>query len=164
MKHKRIRRIVVGEGDKIKGFDDVRIFILNPEKDKRIIDSNENSIVSKFLYKNFSVIFCGDVMEKSIERLNSYGSFLKSDVIKLLHHGGYLGEGGVVNNFFQNVSPKISIMSVGKIDNYNMPLESTLNILSSLNSKSYETKDDGAITMWIGSSSGVEKIELVNKN
>ncbi len=161
---KRICHIVVGEGDKIKGFDDVRILILNPEKGKRAADSNENSIVSKFLYKNFSIIFCGDVMGESIKRLNSYGAFLKSDVIKVPHHGGHLGEEWAVRNFFQNVSSKISIMSVGKIDNYNMPSESTLNILSSLNSKSYETKDDGAITMWIGSSSGIGKIEIVNKN
>lgn len=164
VKNKRLRHIVVGEGDEIEGFDEIKIFILNPEKDKRIVDSNENSIVSKLLYKNFSVIFCGDVMEESMERLNSYGAFLKSDVIKVPHHGGRLGKEGIVRNFFHNVSSQFCIISVGKMDDYNMPSKNTLNILSSLKSMNYETKNDGAVTMWIGPSSGVERITTVRKN
>ena len=145
IREKRIRRITVGEGDVINLSSGARIFVMNPLKVEELSDSNENSLLMKLVYKNFSCLFCGDVTSDTVSRLTHYGKFLKSDVIKIPHHGGNLGDAVILKNFFEMVLPKTSIISVGKINTYNMPSPKTLNILTSLKSTCYITKDLGAI-------------------
>lgn len=148
LKKKNIRHIIAGAGDVLEPFKGAKIFVLNPEKKGIIRDDNDNSIVFKYVYKNFSIMFCGDIREKAISRLDSYGDFLKSDIIKVPHHGGYLGDEIVVRDFFNSVSPGVSIISVGEKNNYKAPSKNTLDIITSLNSICYETKRYGAITIF----------------
>jgi len=141
---KRIRHLIAGEGDSIKGFDSADIYVLNPPFGKSIADTNENSLVMKIVYRGATIIFCGDVSGDAIARLCRYSSFLKSDVLKVPHHGGNLGNMAMVKNFFKKISPKISVISVGRL-NHAVPSKETLDIITSLNSISYETKNYGAI-------------------
>ena len=129
--------------------NDVRFFVLNPVKDCDLVDSNDNSIVVKLVYKGKSVLFCGDITSKAMKRLASYGGFLKSDILKVPHHGGRLGDSDTVGNFFKKVSPEISIISVGRKNRFKAPSDNTLKIITSLNSISYETKYNGAISLLI---------------
>lgn len=153
IKGKRIRRFVVGEGDEVSPLNDARLFILNPEKGDDLLDSNDNSIVLKLVYKNSSVLFCGDITYKTMERLASYDGFLKSDILKVPHHGGAIGDEKVVKDFFENVSPEISIISAGKRNSFQALLNKTADIITSLNSRSYITKDKGAIIVFIEANS-----------
>ncbi|MFA6142174.1 MAG: DNA internalization-related competence protein ComEC/Rec2 [Candidatus Omnitrophota bacterium] len=164
IKEKGIRRITVGEGDVINLSSDARIFILNPPRTEELFDSNENSLLMKLIYKNFSCLFCGDVINDPISRLAGYGKFLKSDVMKIPHHGGNLGDAVISNNFFEMVSPDVSIISVGKINTYNMPSPKTLNALKYLKSTSYVTKDSGAIEIIIDGDRHHIPIYNVSKN
>ena len=153
IKARKIRHLVVGDGDEIAPLNNARLFILNPRKDDDILDSNDNSIVLKLAYKNSSVLFCGDITYKTMERLASYDGFLKSDILKVPHHGGALGDEGAVKNFFKNVSPEASVISVGKRGRLQAPLKKTVDILTSLNSSSYETMNNGAIIIFIDADS-----------
>ena len=91
----------------------MKLFVLNPKDSENILDSNENSIALKLAYKNSSIFFGGDIVDKTMARLEAYGEFLKSDILKVPHHGGGLGEDRVVRQFFEAVSPKIAVISAG---------------------------------------------------
>lgn len=144
LKKRDIRRIKVREGD-IFTVGDARFFVLNPEAGKDIPDSNDDSIVMKLASGDMDIIFCGDVQEKSIQRLLAYGNFLHSEIIKVPHHGSSLGSEVSVRNFFEIVAPEKAVISVARINRYNAPSKAVLNAITSLNIKSYETKDGGAV-------------------
>lgn len=144
---KRIRRIVVGEGDMLDPSNGVKILILNPEKREHISDSNENSVVMKLVYGKFAMLFCADAQGLALKRMSSYDGLLRSDVAKIPHHGGRLGDNTAVKYFLETVSPKDAVISVARMNRYGAPSEITLDILTSLGIKTYTTKDDGALTV-----------------
>ena len=154
IRDKQIRHITAAEGDRLGPFGGASLFILNPEKENDGTDSNDNSVVAKLTYKDSSALLCGDSREKTIGRLSSYGDFLKSDLLKVPHHGGDLGGEGIVKNFLQKVSPEVSVISVGRRNNYNAPSEKTLDILASTGSVNYLTRNNGAVIAEVDSPSG----------
>ena len=149
LREKKIKHFNVGDGDVIEFSDGVKFFVLNPRKKNNLpiaaSEENENSVVFKMTYKNISALLCGDVTSSSIEHLISYDSFLKSDILKVPHHGGHLGSEENISNFLELVSPKICIISAGKINKYNSQLTKSPEYITRLNSICYRTNDSGAI-------------------
>ena len=86
---KSIKIITVKCGDKINIEKNLYFNVLFPTE-KLITDNilNNNSLVLKMCYKNFSVLFTGDIEEKAeAELLRLYSANeLKSDIIKAPHH------------------------------------------------------------------------------
>ena len=88
----------------------------NYQKYKKIIKENilnNNSIVLKINYKNnFSMIFTGDI-EKIAEKeiINEYknSNLLKSDILKVGHHGS---KTSTTQEFLEKISPKIALIGV----------------------------------------------------
>ena len=153
IKVKKIRRETIGDGDAIN-FNGGTIFVLNPEKDKEIADCNENSLVLKIHYKTFNALFCGDASGSALERMTDrYGNFLRSDIIKIPHHGGNVGSEVIVKNFFSASGAKIAVISVAKMNRYRAPSQKTLKALTDLNSITYETKDNGAVIVSVNKES-----------
>jgi len=177
LKAKKIRRITVTDGCLISSFPDAKLFILNPqEKSTSYLSSeiqsprgsfdlskgpnsaagqiigNDNSIVLKLTYKNFSALFCGDATCNAMKRLNSYGEFLRSDVIKIPHHGGHLGDEDIVKDFFRKVSARIAVTSAGNINNFRNRPQKKSDITAALN---YNTGQSGAISILVGPQSSV---------
>lgn len=76
---------------------------------------NGNSIAFKLVYDNFSMLFTGDLNEDSeralLETLEAAddSNSLKSDVLKVPHHGSWHGEPA----FFDAVDPVVSVASMG---------------------------------------------------
>ncbi len=145
VREKKIKRLIVREGHTVNISDGVGISVLNPEKNKILQDSNDNSIVLKIVYKNFSALLCADIKDKAMSRLLSYENFLNADVIKIPHHGGSPGNREVAEDFFLKVAPKTSVISVGAGNSYGMPSEKTMKIITGLQSKAYITKYEGAV-------------------
>lgn len=163
IRRKSIRRIVVGAGDEVTGFGGAKIFVINPDKEEDIVDSNDNSIVFKLEYKDFSILSCADISSKVMGRLMSYGEFLKSDVVKIPHHGGYIGEENAAKEFFKEVAPKVSVISTGGKYRFFAASKRTRGLLDSLQSDIYETKKSGAIRI-ITNGSKFEIKETSGKN
>ena len=163
LKEKAIRHFAVGEGDVIGPMHDVRFFVLNPPKGEdrsgRPSSENDDSIVMKLVYRDFSAMLCGDMTDKPMSRVMRYGSFLKSDVMKVPHHGGHLGNAEIVMNFFSEIAPRICVTSAGETDRYGAKARESINSIRYLNSICYETKKCGAITVYVDSKSSFsEKI------
>ena len=89
VKEKEIPVVVVQKGDIINIEKDLKIRMLFPT-DKLIEENvlNNNSLVAKLEYKDFSMLFTGDietVAEKEILKMYSTND-LKANVLKVPHH------------------------------------------------------------------------------
>ena len=79
---------------------------------------NDYSIMTKLIYKNNAFLFTGDAEKVSEDLIIKAKYNLKADVLKVGHHGSTTSTSPA---FAQAVSPKYSIISVGKDNSYNHP-------------------------------------------
>lgn len=103
-------------------------------------DINDSSIVLKMTYGENSFLFTGDATSNVEELI--LDEDLKSDVLKVAHHGSNYSS---TDEFLDRVDPDYAVISVGLNNTYNHPSESTLQKLNSRNIKVYRTDQDGTI-------------------
>lgn len=149
---KRLKHFVVRRGDSISPLGGVDLRVLNPEEGVGLLDSNDNSIVLKLNYGNFGALFCGDIKASAIDKIMQYEEFIKSDVVKVPHHGGKLGDAVNIKSFFDQVGAKMAVISVGRGNRYGSPSKDTVNAILSSGTIVYETKDSGTLTIMVDSS------------
>jgi len=141
---KHIPHRALKRGDRISGFKDSEILVFNPSAEhisQTGLERNNNSLVLKVTSGSASFMFCADIRQEAMGELAAHGLALKSDCIKIAHHGGALGEGG--ENFIKSVSPKVALISAAQKD----VSEELLNKLDSIDCKVYQTCDNGAIVV-----------------
>lgn len=110
IKRKKIEVIVVKEGDKLVLDNNVTLEILYPEEKLKFLDINNNSIVARLKYNNFSALFTGDIEEEAEKvLLDNYKNTdkLKSTVLKVAHHGSKTSS---TEEFISKISPKIALI------------------------------------------------------
>ena len=121
-------------------------FYLNDTKIKVIYinndaeEINDTSIILKVIYKNTSFLLTGDAT-KNVE-LNVLNEDLKSDLLKVSHHGS---KDATSAQFLSKVNPDYAIISVGQNNDYNHPHQITLDKLNKMNIKTYRTDLNGNI-------------------
>jgi len=109
-------------------------------------DANSNSIVLRIKIFNKTILYTGDMTEKEeIDLINKYKTSLKSDILKVAHHGSNTSSS---NNFLKLVNPDTSIISVGKNNNYDLPSDIIVKRLEKY-SNVYMTKNKGNIDIII---------------
>lgn len=105
-------------------------------------DLNDYSIGIKLTYKNSSFLFAGDAGIRSEEEMLTCGIDLKSDVLKISHHGSeYSSEAA----FLDAVQPEYAVISVGKDNDYGHPHTATLQALNDRGIKLYRTDEQSNI-------------------
>lgn len=111
-------------------------------------DTNNSSQVIKLEYMNKSFLFAGDI-SKTVEDdyINEYGNFLDCDVLKVSHHGS---NSSTSEEFIKYISPKYSIISVGKDNSYGHPADDVIARLKNENSKIIRTDKSGDILFIVG--------------
>ena len=160
VKEKNIKVIEVKSGNRIKIEKNLYIDILWPT-DKEITENvlNNNALVFKLNYKDFSILFTGDieeVAEKKILKLYSKSEkILKADILKVAHHGSKTSS---TEEFLDLVKPKIALIGVGKNNKFGHPNEEILERLEDLNCKIFRTDLNGEISIVI-KFNGVYKIK-----
>ena len=126
--------------------DAVRLYVLHPYYQTDSTESLNNvSLVLKLEYCSSSLLFAGDA-EKSVEEklLARYGSFVRSDVLKVGHHGSRTSTG---QNFAGLVQPGIAVISSGKNNKFGHPAPEVLSILRKQGVEVHRTDKEGAIVM-----------------
>lgn len=106
-------------------------------------DTNGNSIVSKIMYKDKKFLFMGDADTAEEKDILSAGYDVKSDVLKIGHHGS---KTSTSKEFLKAVNPNYAVISVGK-DKNNLPKQETIDKLNEVGAKIYRTDLDGTIIM-----------------
>lgn len=162
VKKKNIKVYVVEAGQRINVEENLYFNVLWPDSNNFISENaiNNNSLVCKLIYKDFSMLFTGDieeVAEKEImKRYVSNLNVLKSTVLKVAHHGS---KTSTSSRFLETVSPRIALMGVGENNNFGHPSEITIESLKRMKNKIYRTDEDGEITIITnGKKIKVEKI------
>lgn len=140
-KKKIMNIIFVKQGDKVKIDKDVYFDILFP-KDELLQENvlNNNSIVAKMYYNNFSALFTGDIEEiAEKELIEKYGqtSKLRSTLLKVAHHGS---KSSSIQEILGYIQPKISLIGVGKNNTFGHPNQEVLNRLKNLRNKSLQDR------------------------
>ncbi len=120
---------------------DIKCEILAPNNSE-YDNLNNYSIVLKLTYKNNSFLFTGDCEDISENEIISLGYNLKSDLLKVGHHGSH---SSTTSSFLKSVAPEYAVISVGKNNKYHHPTQETLDKLHSQNVKIYRTDELGNI-------------------
>lgn len=149
---KKINIHIVEAGNKIRIDNSLYFYVLWPTNTNMISDNaiNNNSLVCKLIYKNFSMLFTGDIeeiAEKAI--LSKYVNkteLLNADILKVAHHGSKTSS---IKEFINTVSPKYAVIGVGKDNKFGHPSEKTLETLNDKNVKIYRTDISGEIIIII---------------
>ncbi len=123
-----------------------RIEILHPHRRYHPLfgdDENNYSLVLRYVADGYSVLFTGDIERNAEESITELPVNLKTDVLKVAHHGSYTSS---TEYFLKAVRPVLAIISVGANNIYGHPHSSTLRRLSG--TEILRTDRDGAIRVF----------------
>ena len=156
----------VRQGDSIMLDPTVKIDVLNPPAN--LLDGadneaefNDNSVVLKLTYGEFSVLLTGDMEERNEARLVSENTTtLDADVLKAGHHGSRTSSS---MPFLNAVTPEVVIISLGAGNTYGHPHREALDRISAAgNEHLFRTDIDGTITLIANGSSSEYSILTEN--
>lgn len=148
VKEKKINVKIVEGGEKVSIEDNLYFDIIWPFSDNMISDNsiNNNSLVCKLNYKNYSMLFTGDIeaiAEKTILKKYSKNlNILKSDILKVAHHGSKTSS---ITEFIEKIKPKYAIIGVGEDNKFGHPSDNTIQNLEKANIRIYRTDKMGEI-------------------
>lgn len=141
---KKDLKITLGKGkDIIMDEGKLKYSILAPNRDDYSI-INDFSIVTKIEYMDNSIIIAGDAEKDSEKDMIDKGYDLKSDILRIGHHGGSTSS---IKEFLDRVDPDYSIISVGKGNSYGHPHKETLNRLNKIGTQIMRTDQLGDIVL-----------------
>ncbi len=154
IKSKNIKVEIVKNGDKIEIEKDMYFKILWPTE-KPILENaiNNNAIVAKLIYKDFTCLFTGDI-ENIAEKELVKEKDLKSTVLKVAHHGS---KSSSTKEFLDKVKPKVALIGVGENNKYGHPNDEVIKRIKEFTNKIYRTDLNGEISINIDNKKGVLK-------
>jgi len=129
-------------GDLIKN-EDVFISILHPYLENNYLEENRNnnSIVIKVKYHNFSLLLTGDLEKEGEVKLINSEDNLESQILKLGHHGSNSSSS---KEFLDKVKANEAIISVGE-NNYGHPASEVIDRVDKFRMRKWITKEVGAV-------------------
>jgi competence protein ComEC len=156
--NKQIPLRSVSEGESISLDPTVKIDVLNPPASipdgaNNEAEFNDNSVVLKITYGNFSALLTGDMQERNEARLVfKNATILDADVLKAGHHGSRTSSS---LDFLNAVTPEVVIISLGAGNSYGHPHQEALDRISASGAQYLLRTDiDGTITLTSDGSSG----------
>jgi competence protein ComEC len=120
------------------------IQIFSPTGDERQWESNTSSIVLRVVYGNASFMLTGDAPQEIENYLvETYGTQLDSDVLKLGHHGS---KTSTSDAWLDAVTPNYAVVSAGLDNRYGHPHQDVMQRVFKRNIETSHTGTDGTIT------------------
>jgi competence protein ComEC len=128
---------------------DVRLEVLAPGRQLAHgteSDANNNSVVVRLVYRQVRMLFPGDVEWEGEGKLIESRMDIKSQVLKVAHHGA---SDSTSLEFIRLVGPETVVISVGAGNEYGHPRKSTLRRLAKerTGASLFRTDRDGAVTI-----------------
>jgi competence protein ComEC len=110
-------------------------------------DENKLSLIVKASYKGRTVLFTGDMDSEYEQQLTDiYHSSLKSDILKVAHHGSKYSS---CEEFLDSVKPSVSVIQVGT-NLYGHPTPEALERLKASGSMIFRNDSQGAVMVRLG--------------
>lgn len=138
-KEKNVKVNVVEAGDKISIEKNLYFHVLWPDSSNIITEKilNNNALVCKLYYKNFSMLFTGDIeesAEKELIKKYTDTNVLNSTILKVAHHGSKTSS---IKEFVNLVKPKIAVIGVGKNNLYGHPSSEVIERLNDMRGENF---------------------------
>ena len=125
------------------GFNECRFNFFNSSKDIFSYNLNDNSLVFKIIYKNFSMLFPGDILKSRETNLSGKtDSSLHADVMLAPHHGSSSSSTKI---FLEKVHPSSVIISCGWQNRYGFPDLDVLQRFKDRQINIFRTDENGAV-------------------
>ena len=162
---KKINVHIVEAGNRIQIDNSLYFYVVWPTSTNMISNNaiNNNSLVCKLIYKNFSMLFTGDIeeiAEKAI--LSKYVNkqeLLNADILKVAHHGSKTSSS---EEFINTVSPKYAVIGVGQNNKFGHPSESVIKNLKKKNIQIYRTDKMGEIQINVNRKNKIKVRKFIN--
>lgn len=139
VKSKEINIQTIKNNQKLQIDKNIEVIAFKPtNSDKETF--NDTSIILYIKYKDFSALLAGDSESNAFKLYKNVENEL--DLLKVGHHGSY---DSVSNNMLKSLNPEISVISVGRKNNYGHPHIQTIKLLKNSNTKIMRTDIDNAI-------------------
>lgn len=133
-KAKNVKVLSMEAGNTVKIDKSCHFQILWPDVENMISDNgiNNNSIMAKLVYGEFSMLFTGDVEEKAEKVvLEKYKNtdVLNCNILKVAHHGS---KSSSIEEMINKITPQISVIGVGEDNKYGHPNSDVIQRLEGL--------------------------------
>lgn len=129
---------IAAVGDEIK-VNDLEFTVLLAKTDTTEV--NETSVVLKLVYDQFMALLTGDIGSETETLLVNSGKNLRSNVLKVGHHGSKYSSSEA---FLAAVKPAVAVISVGK-NNYGHPTKEVLERLKDAGARIWRTDESGDV-------------------
>ena len=140
---KQIVEIEVPSSGTVLTLGSAEITVLAPIE--TLEEVNNNSIVLRIVYGNTSFLFTGDAEFSEESTILTSGREIKSDVLKVGHHGS---EYSSSTTFLKEVSPSVAVISCGKGNDYGFPKQRVLDSLQKQDVQLFRTDLCGDILIY----------------
>jgi len=139
LKMKQIPIIEISAGDKIK-IGGNQLTVISPASQAlNSSDINKGSLILVGQINNFKILLLGDAEANLISK---FGQNLKSDIVKISHHGSKTGTSEKLLNL---IAPEIALIGVGRENRFGHPAQTVIDLLKKSGINVFRTDEDGNI-------------------
>jgi len=107
-------------------------------------DLNNNSVVLKLVYGQFSALLTGDIESEGEASLLASGANVRATLLKVAHHGS---EASSTPAFLRAVAPQLAFISAGGSQRLHNPSPEVLARLKEVGAEVHRTDTEGAISL-----------------
>lgn len=138
-KTKNVKVVSVQAGDTVKIDQYTDFQILWPDAKNMISDNgiNNNSMMGKLVYGDFSMLFTGDIeeiAEKKILEKYKNSNILDCNILKVAHHGS---KSSSIQEMLEKIVPQVAVIGVGGDNKYGHPNQDVIARLKNLRKHSF---------------------------
>ncbi len=148
----KIRIRILDRGDFLDA-QGYKIYLLHPYDEFHALSSrgefsneNSDSLVIKIVSGSISILFTGDIEKEAEWNLLYLGTWLKSDILKVPHHGGRTSSSV---EFLRAVNPETAVISSGMNNPFHHPHQESLQRYKDQDVRILRTDRDGAVTITV---------------
>jgi competence protein ComEC len=144
-KRGKIPIFAVAAGEKYE-IDGVTVEVLWPPRanGRAVTSGNDDSVVLRLAYGSISILLAADIEQNAEESLVISNANLKSDILKVPHHGSRTSS---TDAFVDAVNPRVAVISVGERSRFGHPHASVVNRYLERGIKLLQTGRDGMVTV-----------------
>ena len=146
----RIKRTSLKAGDVLEWGNELFVQVLHPDKpgkEKTYADVNNMSIVLLLRYGKVQILLPGDIEEDSEREVMKYGEGIRSQIIKVPHHGADTSD---YLSFLKMVKPETGVIMVGRSNAFKHPSPRTISHYDQVGTKLYRTDRHCNIRLQVG--------------
>jgi competence protein ComEC len=147
LRARKLEAKALSAGDLVDALRPIPVWVLSPDSVWKMegMNLNQRSLVLRVDIGQTSALFTGDIDSVTERRLVPWGDFLRSDLLKVPHHGSKASSSEA---FLKAVRPKEAVITVGRRNPHGHPSYDVLERLDGLAISYHITGREGTL-LWI---------------